>query len=302
MPTLSIKINQGDDTMTIKQTFFLPEEKQALVTLGTSPSASYYEVEPGEESVGYTTITVDTTIAYSSSPRQLEFTSAYGISFTVLDPTGAGEVSTVATSESLDALTLPTATVAATDKVIIKDADDSDTAKTVTAQSVADLKVPSEAEVVSALDGATLTAATVAGTDKVLVQDADDSDNIKTVTAQSIADLNAGAGGEGAEAWINYHTDFTAAINDSFNITSITDNGTGDITITIATDFANTNYATVLGGQGTSETADNLPVLSTFSKAVGSIRLRHVNVGNLATTSTIYRDLPDVSAVFFGDQ
>lgn len=287
--------------MTTRQTIFLPEEKQALVVLGTSPSVSYYEVEPGEESVGYNTETADFTIEYSSRPRQLEFTSAYGVTITVLAPTGAGEVSTAATATSLDDLTLPTATVATADKVLIKDVDDSEAAKTVTAQSVADLKVPTESEVITALDGATLTTATVAGTDKALMLDADDSDNTKTATAQSIADLSAGVG-EGAKAQINFHTNITTAIDGSFNVTSVTDNGTADTTVTFTTAFATNDYASAIGGTGSSEDAFNLFVYGTYSKLAGSVRIRHVNVGNTDAVTTAYTDSSDVSASFFGAQ
>lgn len=44
-----------------------------------------------------------------------------------------------------------------------------------------------------------------------------------------------------AKFWMNYHSGTT--INDSFNSTSLTDNGTGDYTMTIANDMANATYA-----------------------------------------------------------
>ncbi len=44
-----------------------------------------------------------------------------------------------------------------------------------------------------------------------------------------------------AKVWMNYHSGTT--INDSFNSTSLTDNGTGDYTMTIANDMANATYA-----------------------------------------------------------
>ena len=48
-----------------------------------------------------------------------------------------------------------------------------------------------------------------------------------------------------AKAWINFNGTGTAAINDDFNISSITDNGTGDFTISFSNAFSNTNYAVV---------------------------------------------------------
>ena len=54
-----------------------------------------------------------------------------------------------------------------------------------------------------------------------------------------------------AKAWINFNgTTVTSApdmtgVNDSFNISSITDNGTGDFTISFSNAFSNANYAVV---------------------------------------------------------
>jgi hypothetical protein len=70
------------------------------------------------------------------------------------------------------------------------------------------------------------------------------------------ADINASAaitlaklsGVNDAKAWINFNGDGTVAINASFNVTSITDNGTGNYTVNFTTAFANTNYSFVFGG------------------------------------------------------
>jgi hypothetical protein len=45
-----------------------------------------------------------------------------------------------------------------------------------------------------------------------------------------------------AKAWVNFNGTGTVAIRDSFNVTSITDNGTGDYTVNFTTAMANTNY------------------------------------------------------------
>ena len=46
-----------------------------------------------------------------------------------------------------------------------------------------------------------------------------------------------------AKAWINLDGTGTISINDSYNISSITDNGTGDYTATFSTAMTNANYA-----------------------------------------------------------
>ena len=43
-------------------------------------------------------------------------------------------------------------------------------------------------------------------------------------------------------AWVNFNGESTVAIGDDFNVTSITDNGTGDYTINISSAMSNANY------------------------------------------------------------
>ena len=58
-----------------------------------------------------------------------------------------------------------------------------------------------------------------------------------------------------ASAWVNFNGTGVVAIRDSYNVSSITDNGTGDYTVNFATPLANANYAISLttrsqGGPG----------------------------------------------------
>ena len=60
-----------------------------------------------------------------------------------------------------------------------------------------------------------------------------------------------------AKAWVNFNGTGTPAIRDSFNVSSITDNGTGDYTINFTTAFPDANYSLAgmgqtLAGSGTS--------------------------------------------------
>jgi hypothetical protein len=56
-----------------------------------------------------------------------------------------------------------------------------------------------------------------------------------------------------AKAWVNFNGTGVVAIRDSFNVTSITDNGVGDYTINFTTAMANANYAWAVGsGSGPS--------------------------------------------------
>jgi hypothetical protein len=49
----------------------------------------------------------------------------------------------------------------------------------------------------------------------------------------------------GCRAWVNFNGTGTVAIRASGNVSSITDNGTGDYTVNFTTAFADTNYATI---------------------------------------------------------
>lgn len=47
-----------------------------------------------------------------------------------------------------------------------------------------------------------------------------------------------------AKAWVNFNGTGTVAIRGSFNVSSITDNGTGDYTVNFTTAMPNANYCT----------------------------------------------------------
>ena len=49
-----------------------------------------------------------------------------------------------------------------------------------------------------------------------------------------------------AKAWVNFNGTGTVAIRASFNVSSITDNSTGDYTINFTNALADANYATIM--------------------------------------------------------
>ena len=71
------------------------------------------------------------------------------------------------------------------------------------------------------------------------------------------------------KCWVNFNGTGTIAIRDSYNATSITDNGTGDTNITIASDMGNADYAPsgVCGETGGTE------MWEITSRAVGVLRI-----------------------------
>jgi hypothetical protein len=51
------------------------------------------------------------------------------------------------------------------------------------------------------------------------------------------------AGGNAVKAWVNFNGTGTVAIRASYNVSSITDNGTGDYTVNFTTAMTDANYA-----------------------------------------------------------
>ena len=52
---------------------------------------------------------------------------------------------------------------------------------------------------------------------------------------------------EAARAWVKFNGTGTIALGDSFNNSSLTDNGTGDYTTGFTNSFGNTNYSATFG-------------------------------------------------------
>ncbi len=74
------------------------------------------------------------------------------------------------------------------------------------------------------------------------------------------------AGGNAVKAWVNFNGTGTVAIRASYNVSSITDNGTGDYTVNFTTAMPDVNYAaTVTGDRGS-------PARFTFTKDVSTAR------------------------------
>jgi len=57
-------------------------------------------------------------------------------------------------------------------------------------------------------------------------------------------------------AWVNFNGTGTVAIRASGNVTSITDNGTGDYTVNFTTAMSDANYSAVFGGKYSSGQAN----------------------------------------------
>ena len=92
-----------------------------------------------------------------------------------------------------------------------------------------------------------------------------------------------------AKAWVNFNGTGTVAIRDSHNVSSITDNGTGDYLVNFTNNMANTNFMTV------SESSDwNAHSSAYSSSSAGSTEVR------VERSASLY-DVDYVAALVFGD-
>jgi hypothetical protein len=138
----------------------------------------------------------------------------------------------------------------------------------------------------------TTTINAVAGTG--LVQTSDASGIIKLQSAGVTTD---------ALAWVNFNGTGTVAIRSAYNVSSITDNGTGDYTINFTTALSDANYAVT--GTAQYDTASNVssdlfagvqPVRRSTAFATTGIR-----VGTCRPSDGANLDFIAVSVAIFGN-
>lgn len=79
----------------------------------------------------------------------------------------------------------------------------------------------------------------------------------------------------GCRAWVNFNGTGTVAIRASGNVSSITDNGTGDYTVNFTTAMPDANYA-YAGSGGTNDNTSLLTVSSGSTQTTTAARLHTV--------------------------
>lgn len=93
----------------------------------------------------------------------------------------------------------------------------------------------------------------------------------------------------GCRAWVNFNGTGTVAIRDSGNVSSITDNGTGNFTVNFATAMTDVNYAVASSQAYNNDVASsgnttNPPINNNF--ATGSFRYSTPNASGTLIDST----------------
>ena len=104
-------------------------------------------------------------------------------------------------------------------------------------------------------------------------------------------------------AWVNFNGTGTVAIRDSGNVSSITDNGTGDYTVNFVTPMMNADYSLVGGGGVvvTGGTGQSLHLMAKMISA-GVYDLKTVNGITLYALTPIFTlaDNTDLHVQIFG--
>jgi hypothetical protein len=96
----------------------------------------------------------------------------------------------------------------------------------------------------------------------------------------------------GCRAWVNFNGTGTVAIRASGNVTSITDNGTGDYTVNFTTAMPDANYSVVAGSSFTANGVRGSVWAEPFAVNSSSARI-------LATTATGVFDCVSITAAIF---
>ena len=97
-----------------------------------------------------------------------------------------------------------------------------------------------------------------------------------------------------ALAWVNFNGTGTVAIRSSYNVSSITDNGTGDYTVNFATPMSDANYA-VSGSATGAGLLSNYSSLTAQTTTALRVRTSASDAGGAAYDSTY------VSVAVFGN-
>jgi hypothetical protein len=99
-----------------------------------------------------------------------------------------------------------------------------------------------------------------------------------------------------AKAWVNFNGTSTVAIRRAFNVSSITDNGTGDYTVNFTTAMPDANYA---ASEITNWSTDARTGFCRFNSAASSSLSVKTGVASSSTNNGVASDLSNIMIVIF---
>ena len=104
-----------------------------------------------------------------------------------------------------------------------------------------------------------------------------------------------------AKAWVNFNGTGTVAIRASFNVSSITDNGTGDYTVNFTNALPDANYGVSFGALSVSATQGTQTAVIKGTLATGATNKTTSTLQILAavTSAASVNDSADISVSIF---
>lgn len=116
--------------------------------------------------------------------------------------------------------------------------------------------------------------------------------NGSTVTFTSGAVIEAPNGSAPlymARAWVNFNGTGTVAIQASGNVSSITDNGTGNYTVNFSTAIVDASYAALVSGHDSTTAVTNRVNMHTDTLSTSSFRVRTMTpLGSMSDCAGVY--------------
>jgi hypothetical protein len=106
------------------------------------------------------------------------------------------------------------------------------------------------------------------------------------------------AGGNAVKAWVNFNGTGTVAIRASYNVSSITDNGTGDYTLNFTNAMTDANYAVVSMGGTMTPTTGNGNLLGIYAGGVYSTTAVRLSQKTLNSPASAADTDPSFVAIF----
>ncbi|AUR84255.1 hypothetical protein NVP1052A_26 [Vibrio phage 1.052.A._10N.286.46.C3] len=99
-----------------------------------------------------------------------------------------------------------------------------------------------------------------------------------------------------ASAWVNFNGTGVVSIRDSFNVSSVTDNGIGNYRANFIDDMPNENYSAVTSGDVESS---NIPLMSVEEYTTGYARIQSTGWDGGGASPSFPADRPFISLLVF---
>lgn len=124
---------------------------------------------------------------------------------------------------------------------------------------------------------------------------------VQTADGSGVLKVQSNGVTTNALAWVNFNGTGTVAIRSSYNVSSITDNGTGDYTINFATALADANYVAVCSARQL--TASGYLSVATDVNTSGSSLTRTTSAYQIQCQNVVggLNDNPFMQVAIFGN-